>query len=77
VKDWNAEQVEHYQEYLDHQGLPFRVLVLIGDELAVAEQGPRVRLDVTGDPGEAGGRVVRSAARQAADRGTTVRQLLA
>ena len=35
VKDWRPEQVEFYQEYLDHRGLPFGALVVIGDELAV------------------------------------------
>jgi hypothetical protein len=78
-KDWGPQQVELYEEYLDARGLPFGVLVVVGDELAVAEQEPRVRLDmsVTGDPAEAVERVVRSVARQAADRGTTVRQMLA
>ena len=42
VKDWRPEQVEFYQEYLDQRGLPFGVLVVIGDELAVAETGPIV-----------------------------------
>jgi hypothetical protein len=33
---WNPEQAQYYQEDLDRRGLPFRVLVVIGDELAVA-----------------------------------------
>lgn len=36
LKDWNPDQVEYYQEDLDRRGLPFRVLAVIGDELAVA-----------------------------------------
>jgi len=79
MRDWSADQVEYYQEYLDAHGLPFGVLVVVGDELAVAEQEPRVRLgvNVTGDPAEAAERAGLSLRRQAADRGTTVRQLLA
>ena len=79
VKDWNPEQVEYYQEVLDQRGLPFGVLVVIGDELAVAEQEPRGRLDmnVTGSPAGAVERAGLSLRRQAADQGTTVRQMLA
>ena len=36
LKDWDVGQVEYYQEYLDGKGLPFRVLAVVGDELAVA-----------------------------------------
>jgi predicted SAM-dependent methyltransferase len=35
---WTAYQVQEYQEYADAAGLPFRVLVVMGDELAVAER---------------------------------------
>jgi hypothetical protein len=38
--DWNADQAEQYQDYLDHSGLPFRALVVVGDELAVARPEP-------------------------------------
>lgn len=73
MRDWNADQVDQYQEYLDHQRLPFRVLVVVGDELAVAESEPRVRIDmnVTGDSAEAAAFAGRSL------QGTTVRRLLA
>lgn len=37
LKDWTPDQVGYYQEFLDAQGLPFRVLAVIGDELAVAK----------------------------------------
>lgn len=40
LKDWSADQVEYYQEDLDRRGLPFRVLAVIGDELAVATPEP-------------------------------------
>jgi hypothetical protein len=37
---WSPDQAEMYQEYLDHRDLPFGVLVVIGDELAVARPEP-------------------------------------
>ena len=37
VKDWNAQQLHYYQQDLDARDLTFRVLVVIGDELAVAQ----------------------------------------
>ena len=51
VADWNPEQVEYYQEDLDTRGLPFRVLVVIGDELAVARPEPEttVSAPINGD----------------------------
>jgi len=38
--DWTPNQVEMYQDYLDGHGLPFGVLVVAGDELAVAKPEP-------------------------------------
>lgn len=53
LKDWNADQVEYYQEHLDarhHAGeIPFRPLVVIGDELAVV-QGDLLSADPPGMP---------------------------
>ena len=44
IRDWNADQVDCYQEYLDarHQAgeIPFRPLVVIGDELAIVQPEP-------------------------------------
>lgn len=37
---WTPDQVEMYQEYVNSFGLPFRVLVVLGDELAIAEPVP-------------------------------------
>jgi hypothetical protein len=39
MKDWSADQVEYYQRYLNAQGLPFKVLAVSCDELAVAQSG--------------------------------------
>lgn len=40
-RDWTPEQVEYYREYLGHMAdageIPFRPLVVIGDEVAVAQ----------------------------------------
>jgi hypothetical protein len=40
-RDWNPEQAEYYQEYLGHMAdageIPFRPLVVIGDEVAVVQ----------------------------------------
>ena len=38
-RDWTVDQAAQYQGYLTafYDGLPFRVLVVIGDELAVAK----------------------------------------
>jgi len=44
--DWNPEQAEQYQEYLDCDALPFRVLVVIGDELAVGRPAPEATVSV-------------------------------
>jgi len=46
LRDWNADQAEQYQEYLGYQDLPFRVLVVIGDELAVAKPEPETAVGV-------------------------------
>ena len=46
LQDWNPEQVEYYQEHLDRQELPFRVLVVIGDELAVARPDAETTVSV-------------------------------
>lgn len=37
VKDWNPQQLDQYQRALAERDLPFRVLVVIGDELALAQ----------------------------------------
>jgi len=37
VTDWTPGQADCYQQVLDAQGLPFRVLVVIGEGLAVAK----------------------------------------
>ena len=53
--EWYPDQAEQYQEYLDHRDLPFGVLVVIGDELAVAKPEPEpepeatVSIHVSGD----------------------------
>ena len=51
LRDWNADQAERYQEYLGYQDLPFRVLVVLGDELAVARPDAEttVSVPVSGD----------------------------
>lgn len=51
LQDWSPEQAQYYQEDLDSRGLPFRALVVIGDELAVArpERETAVSVQVTGD----------------------------
>lgn len=40
-RDWTPGQVDQYQEYIDEawRDLPFRVVAVIGDELAVAPAG--------------------------------------
>lgn len=35
-RNWGPEQVQAYQAHMDSRDLPFPVLVVIGDELAVA-----------------------------------------
>ena len=76
---WTPDQADCYQEYLDHQDLPFRVLVVIGDGLAVAGPQPRVTVDVSAVEDAAGAveNLGRPLAEQARTRGATVSGLLA
>lgn len=71
---WKPEQADCYQEYLDHQDLPFRALVVIGDELAVARPEPETRVSVNFDgDAEALGGVMRSLQGHLPTSGITVR----
>jgi hypothetical protein len=44
VKDWTEQQVDGYQQHLDRlaadRGLPFKVLAVMGDDMAVVKQQP-------------------------------------
>jgi hypothetical protein len=79
---WTPDQADQYQEYLDARHgcgeIPFRVLVVLGDGLAVAkpETETVVTVHATGIAKDAAARVERGLAKAARTRGTNIKTIL-